>query len=76
VTDEITDDTTMGFTAENNNVTGIELWNYGLSALPESIENLKSLENLNIKNSLFARKSDKRTRKILNNLKKNGVFYH
>jgi len=39
-------ETRMGFTAENNRITGIGLYKCGLSTLPESIGNLSSLQTL------------------------------
>ena len=38
----------MGFSAENQRVTVIGIYKCGLSTLPESISNLKSLQTLNL----------------------------
>lgn len=43
---EVKGDTTMGFTVENKRVTEIGLYKCELSNLPESIGNLKSLQDL------------------------------
>ena len=39
-------ETQMGFTIEKKRVTGINLYNCGVSMLPESLTQLKSLQNL------------------------------
>ena len=46
--EEVKDNTKMGFTAENNRVSGLGLHICGLTTLPESIGNLKSLERLEL----------------------------
>ncbi|GAI97570.1 unnamed protein product, partial [marine sediment metagenome] len=43
---EVKGDTTMGFTVENKRVTGIGLQDCGLTSLPDTIGNLKSLQTL------------------------------
>lgn len=48
---KIEGDTKMGFTAENNQVSGLGLYKCGLTTLPESIGNLTSLTYLNLESN-------------------------
>lgn len=48
---EVTYGTQMVFSVENNRITGISLFNCGVSDLPESIGNLSSLKKLDLSNN-------------------------